>query len=319
MILITGATGFVGRHVVNRLMQENRRIRVLLPESRQRNFPWDEAAPNAPEIITGTLLNEEAVFRAVTGAHVVIHLENALWWGRQRDLERVEVVGTRQLITAARAARVGRIITLSQQGASPSSAFYLHRTKGQVEGLIRASGLAYTIIRPGLIFGPGDAFVSHLAMLLALMPGVFLMPGRGEINLHPIYIDDVVEVIFQSLERISVVDEVIDIGGAEYLTLDDMVRTIMRVIRSPHTIVRLPPYAIRWLAWGLGLIFPRTLMTSQWMDILASNRVARIGNTHNYFGVRPRRFEDTLVAYLPKRRYFLAGLRYIFRRRPRES
>ena len=319
MILVTGASGHIGRHIVRRLLDAGLQVRVLLPASKQRTLPWDTHDQNAPEIVTGNLLNDEAVFRAVSGAYVIIHLENAMWWGRPRDLERIEVVGTRNLITAARAARVGRIITLSQLGASPSSAFNLQRTKGEVEDLIRGSGLAYTIIRSGLVFGPEDAFVNHIAMLLAVTPGIFLMPGRGEVNIQPIYIDDLVELLYRSLEKIDVIDETLEIGGSEYLSFEDLVLTVMRVIRAPRIVIRLPPYVLRWLTRLYGLVFPRTLMTQQWMDILAANRVVRIGNTYNYFGVRPRRFEDTLVTYMRERRYFFSALRYIFRRRPRES
>src|SRR5690606_17022266 len=168
-------------------------------------------------------------FRAVTGAHVIIHLENAQWWGRPRDLERIELAGTQNLITAARAARVGRIITLSHLGAAPAAGYPLLRYKGMVEEAIRTSGLAYTILRSGLAFGEDDAFVNHLAMQLRANPYVFLMPGRGEVVLHPIYIEDLVSAIVCSLDSPDVVDQTIEIGGPEYMTLDDLVRTVMRV------------------------------------------------------------------------------------------
>src|SRR4051812_47718439 len=184
MILVTGATGFIGRHLVARLMAEGRSVRVLLPPHKHQHLTWD----NPPEIITGNILDEEALFRAVTGVHVIIHLENAQWWGRPRDLERIELGGTRNLITAARGARVGRIITVSHLGAAPAAAYPLLRFKGMVEEAIRSSGLAYTILRSGLVFGEDDAFVNHLAMQLSANPMFFLMPGRGEVVLHPIYV-----------------------------------------------------------------------------------------------------------------------------------
>src|SRR5690606_2768624 len=155
LILVTGATGFIGRHLVSCLMARGYHVRCLLTAAQAQNLPWG----TPPEIITGSVLDEEALFRAVTGAHVVIHLANAQWWGRKRDLERIELVGTRNLITAARAARVGRIIAVSHLGASPSAAYPLLRAKGQVEEAIRASGLAYTILRSGIVFGEDDAFI----------------------------------------------------------------------------------------------------------------------------------------------------------------
>jgi NADH dehydrogenase len=313
MILVTGATGFIGRHVVDRLLAEGRAVRLLVPQHKLIDLPWDEP----PDIVVGTVLDEEALFRAVTGVHVIIHLENAQWWGRTRDLERVELAGTQNLITAARAARVGRVITLSHLGAAPSAAYPLMRYKGMVEEALRTSGLAYTIIRSGLVFGEDDAFVNHLAMQLRTNPLVFLMPGRGEVVVHPIYIDDLVTAVVRSLELPDVVDQTIEVGGPEYMTLDDLVRTVMRVSNTPRLIIPVPPYVLRWSNAIWSRVLPRSLITSQWLDILATNRTARLGSIFDHFAIRPRRFEDTLLTYVRGRRYFLPMLRYTFKRRPR--
>ena len=318
MILVTGSTGFIGRNLITRLVDSGRRVRCLLPERRQRNFPWDIDAKGAPEIVTGTLLDEEALFHAVNGVHTIIHLENAMWWGRARDLERVEIVGTRNLIAAARSGRVGRIITVSHLGCSPSSAYTLLRVKGQVEDLIHGSGLAYTIIRSGIVFGSEDAFINHVAMMLRLNPIFFLMPGIGEVVLHPLYIDDLVEAICRCLDLLNVVDTTIEVGGPEYITLEDFLHTIMRVAGMRRLLVSTPPYLLRWITALYGLIFGRTLMTQQWLDLLAASRTARLGNMYTYFGIEPRRFEDTLLTYLPSKPFLLPAFRYAFRRRPRE-
>ncbi|GAB4334190.1 MAG: hypothetical protein Kow00117_17790 [Phototrophicales bacterium] len=315
MILITGARGHVGRNLVQQLMQDGHKLRVLLTSDEQ--LPWDVQDPHAPEIIIGTLMDDEALFAATSGVHVVFHLENAMWWGRTRDLERVELVGTRNLVAAARAARVGRIITLSHLGASPSSAFTLLRIKGQQEALIRDSGLAYTIIRPGIIYGTEDAFVNHLAMVMSTNPFFFVMPGYGEIILHPLYIDDLIKALQISLDKIDTVDEVIEIGGAEYITFEDLVWTIMRVTGFYRPIIKVQPYMMRWLTTLYGFLFSRTLITPQWLDILAASRTAPLGNMYRYFGFQPRRFEDTLMTYLPQKSFFFSALRYAFKRRPR--
>lgn len=317
MILVTGAAGFVGRHLIARLMAEQRPIRCLLPESKLRRLPWDAEAPYAPEVVVGNILDEEALFKAVTGVHTIIHLESAQWWGRARQLERIELVGTRNLITVARSTRVGRIIALSHLGATPASAFTLLRIKGMVEEGIRASGLAYTIIRSGPIFGEDDSFVNHIAMMLSLSLFFFFMPGQGEVVLHPIYIEDLVTALMVSLEAIDTVDATIEIGGAEYTTLEDMIHTVMRVTGSYRLIIPLPPYLLRWFTALYSRLLPRSLMTSQWFDLLATSHTAKLGNTYNYFGFHPRRFEDTLLTYMPQRNYMLPALRYALRRRPK--
>lgn len=313
MIVVTGGTGFIGRHVVERLMAEGRPVRLLLNSARAQYLPFK----TPPEVVVGSILDEEALFKAVTGAHAIIHLENAQWWGRERDLERFELQGTRLLITAARSARVGRILTLSHLGASPASGYPLLRYKGLVEEAIRTSGLAYTIIRTGLVYGEGDAFVDHLAMQFAANPFFFLMPGQGEVVLHPLHISDLVSAIAAALDTLDSIDNTIDIGGPEYITLVDMLQTIMRVTGQYRAIIAVPPYLLRWIMSVYSLIVPRSLITSQWLDILASNRTAHIGTIFQMFGVRPRRFEDTLLTYMRGRPYGRALLRYTFRRRPR--
>ncbi len=315
MILVTGGTGFIGRNLVARLMADGLTIRCLLPENRTSNLPWSQT----PEIVIGSLRDEETAFKAVSGTHTIVHLESAQWWGRTNDLERVELVGTRNLVTAARAARVGRIITVSQLGASLSSAYSLLRVKGMVEEVIRTSGLAYTIIRSGIVFGEDDAFINHIAMMLRASPLVYLMPGRGEVVLHPIYIDDLVEALVRSLELVDTIDTTMDIGGAEYITVEDMIYTVMRVSGVNRTVIPTPPYLLRSLSGIYSRIFPRSLMTPQWLDILATNRTAPLGNIYNYFGIRPRRFEDTLLTYMPDKGYWLPMLRYTLRRRPRSA
>lgn len=313
MILVTGATGFIGRHLVTRLMAEGRPVRCLLPERKSKKLPWE----TPPEIINGTLLDEEIVFQAMNGVTTIIHLESAQWWGRTRDLERVELVGTRNLVTAGRSARVGRIITLSHLGASVSSAYTLLRVKGLMEEVVRTSGLAYTIIRSGLAFGEDDAFVNHIAMMLRASPIVFLMAGRGEVVLHPIYIDDLISALLRSLELIDTVDATVEIGGPEYITLEDLIRTVMRVSGASRVILPVPPYLLRWISAIYSRVFPRSLITPQWMDLLATNRTASLGNIFNTFGIQPRRFEDTLLTYMPEKSYWWPMVRYTLRRRPR--
>ena len=119
------------------------------------------------------------------------------------------------------------------------------------------------------------------------------------------------------LERQRLEHQTIEIGGPEYMTLDDMVRTVMRVSGMKRLIVPVPPYVLRWLTTVWSSVLPRSLITSQWLDILATNRTARLGSIFDHFGIRPRRFEDTLLTYMRGRSYFLPMVRYTVRRRPR--
>ena len=306
MILVTGASGFVGRHLIPALAEAGWPVRALVPPHRRR-MTW----PDGVEVTVGRVSDAAALHQAMQRVHTVFHLASAQWWGGRRDLERVDVEGTRNVIAAARSARIGRIFFLSHLGAEPSSAYRLLRVKGQVEALIRHSGLPYTIMRCGVLFGEEDRFVNNLAMLLRTNPIFFFQPGHGESLLHPLYIGDLVQALLNSLERIALVDATIEIGGAEYVTFNEMVRTVMRVSHAKRVIVSVPPYTLRGFTRTVRRVLRRWPMSPQWFDLLASNRTAKLGNLYDYCDVRPVRFEDTLLTYMPQRRYALELVRFL--------
>jgi NADH dehydrogenase len=311
MILVTGATGFIGRHLVQRLADSGYPVRVLLPPSgtRQLRTPWAADVP----IMHGSIHDAESLHQAMNGVHTVFHMASAQWWGHRRDLERIDLQGTRNVITAARSARIGRLEIVSHLGAAPSSAYLLMRIKGQVEELVRSSGLAYTIFRSGVVFGPEDSFVNGVAMLLRANPLIFFQPGSGDALLHPIYINDLIEVLVRSMEHLNSVDQTLEIGGPEYVTFNEMIRTVMRVTQAQRMLVGIPPYLMRTLTELINRAIPRWPMTPQWLDILATNRTASLSNVPNIFGVRPVRFEDTIVTYMPTRHYLPELLRTLLR------
>ncbi|MBN1562592.1 MAG: NAD(P)H-binding protein [Anaerolineae bacterium] len=313
MILVTGATGMVGRRLVPELIAAGWPVRVLVEPRRERRlerYEW----PESVEIVSGALDDQASLHQAMQGVHTVFHLASAQWWGSRQDLEQVDIVGTRNVVATARSARVGRIYYLSQLGAEPSSAFTLLRVKGQVEGLIRNSGVAYTIFRCGVIFGPEDRFVNGVAMLLRSNPLIYFQPGNGDALLHPLYVNDLVKALINSLERLSLVDATVEIGGGEYVTYHEMIRTVMRVSGARRIIFPLPPYFMRWINNIVIRLVWRWPMTPHWLDILASNRTAELSNLYDYCGVRPVRFEDTLLTYMPDRRYWWELIRFLFTR-----
>jgi uncharacterized protein YbjT (DUF2867 family) len=316
MILVIGSRGFIGRHLVPRLVEAGWPVRVMIPpDSRDRaRFPWPD---DLVDVVEGSLYEESDLVQAMQDVHTVFHLASAQWWGTGRDLQQIDVDAARLVTQAALRARIGRLVVLSHLGAAPSSAYGLHRAKGQMETLVQTSGVPYTIVRCGLVFGEEDRFVNAVAMLLRTNPAIFLLPGQGETLLHPLYIDDLVQALVQSMENLDTVDRVLEIGGPEYLTFNELVRTVMRVSNARRSVMSMPPYALRFITRMLGGVFPRWPATVQWFDILASHRTASLNNMSDIFGIKPVRFEDTLLTYMPDRRYLPELVRFVFSRRPK--
>ncbi len=313
MILVTGSTGFVGRHLIQALSDQGIPVRALIRPRRGREpKPWGASVSQ----IAGTVEDSQTLHQAMQGVHTVIHLASAPPWANARRLHAVDVVGTRNVAAVARSVRIGRIITLSYIGADRSSAYTLMRVKGDVEETIRTSGLAYTIIRCGMIFGPDDRTVNAIAMQLKASPGVFFLPAEGDSLVHPLWIDDLVAALINCLDNPNSVDQSIAVGGPEYLTFAQMVRTVMRVTNTPRLLLPLQPYWLRQAAWIFRRFQPRPVFTAQWYDRIAESRTADLNNMSNYFDIHPARFEDTLLSYMPERSYGREMLRYVFGRQP---
>ncbi|GAB4570200.1 MAG: hypothetical protein Kow0077_03860 [Anaerolineae bacterium] len=312
MILVTGATGFIGRTLVPRLAADGWPVRVFVP-GRPGAKP---ALPYRTEVdvFVGNPYDLADVAAAMDRVHTVYHLASAQWWGSVRDLERVDVNGTKVLVEAARKARTGRLIVMSHLGAASASAYPLLRAKGRVEEIVRASGVPFTIVRSGIVFGEQDRFVNGVAMLLHTNPLVFLQPGEGENLLHPVYISDLVAALVACMENLETVDRLLEVGGPEYVTFNEMVRTVMRVTGTGRTIISIPPHTLRFLTRLFYRLVRRWPATPQWFDIVANHHVADLNSLPDSFGIKPVRFEDTLLTYMPGRRYGFELLRFLVRR-----
>jgi uncharacterized protein YbjT (DUF2867 family) len=311
MILVTGATGFVGRALVPRLVEGGATVRVLIRPSRQ--------SPRLPkeiplQVAISPITDFRGVRAAMVGVDTVIHLASAEWRGARGDLQKTDVEGTRKLIEAAKEAGVGRLIYLSHVGADKNSAFEVHKVKGQIEDLVRRSDIPYTIFRSTLLFGEEDIFANSIAMALATVPSIFLMPGDGRMLVQPLWVEDLVTCMEWSLDDLTTLNQTLTLGGPEFLTFEQMSKIIMSATRLSRTIV---PVGIPYLRIGAAVLesfLPRSPITTRWLDHLAVNRITELVSVTRYFGLKPARFEQT-IGYMTEKnwgaemRKFIAGSR----------
>lgn len=309
MILVTGATGFVGRHLVRHLtIDAGLRVRVLLrPGGDVNRLP----RPLTVHTMVGEIADPDTLRAAMEGIHTVFHLVGTETRGRHARLDDVDVASAKAVVDAALAARVGRIITVSRLGAERASAFPVLRAKGEIEEYIRNSGLAYTIFRPGVLFGQGDRFSENIAMLLSTLP-LYLVPGDGETVFQPLWVNDLAACLVMSLEDFDLIDTIVTIGGPEFLTYRRLLMRIMHTINVNRPIIGVSVLAHRSLAWFLDGLFARWPLTEQWSEMLSTTQTAEMGSIERLFGFRPAAFDVALLSgYMEHRHYALDLAHYV--------
>lgn len=275
MILITGATGFIGRSLRRSLERQGHPVRVF----------------------EGHIHDLQQLSEALVDVDFVYHLAGAESRGRPRQLQHVDVQGTELLIRAARRAGVERLVLMSRIKADPNSLFPLLRAKGQAERLVQQSGIPYTIIRSATLFGRDDRFLNVIASLAAWTWPLLWLPGGGEVALQPLWVEDLVRCLVQLLDRGDLAGETVTVVGEErmrYRELAQMVTEAAGLSRIPVKVDLRLVHPVRAVTMGW---WPRPPVTRFFINRFSIPDVAPFDNVSHTFGFRPERLVDHL-AYL---------------------
>jgi uncharacterized protein YbjT (DUF2867 family) len=291
MILVTGATGFVGRSVLQHLSASGHPVRTLLkPAQRSPRLP----AGVSVDVALASLTDVRGLRAALVGVDMVVHLASAERTGNPDGLQLTDVEGTRTLAEAAAQAGIRHLVYVSHLGASRESAFPVLRAKALAEESLRLAGVPYTILRPGILFGEEDHFTRPLAMLGASVPLVFLLPGDGDVLLHPLWVEDLATIIAWTLDDHRPSGIPLELGGPEYHSLRQVVGMILPAAGLTRIMVSTRQPYLRAGAAVLRWLLPRPPIAPYFLDYLASNRTAEIDSVPRLFGLQPARLEAHL-------------------------
>jgi len=292
-------------------VENDHQVRILLrPSPRTPSLPTGVPV----EVAVSGLGDVRGLRAALRGIDTIYHLAGGEAEGGRANLQAVDIDGTRNLTEAAADAQVKRIFYLSHLGADRAAGFPVLKAKGIAEEYIRKSGVPYTILRGSILFGPGDSFTTGLAMLMAISPGIMLLPSKGETLVQPLWIEDLVTCLLWALDNPETINKTFDIGGSEYLSLREVAQIVMHATHQPRLLVSWPTQMMRGLTLLVESIFPRFPASIFWMDYLAVNRTCPVDTIPRVFGLMPARFASR-VDYLRGGHWTRQLLRTLFARR----
>jgi uncharacterized protein YbjT (DUF2867 family) len=249
-IAVTGGTGFVGSHFAQRALQEGHEV-VLI--SRRAKDPGAQALERIASV-SSDLSDVDVLTTAFAGCDAVAHCAGINREIGSQTFQRIHVDGTRNVVEASRRAGVRRIALMSFLRAHPNCGSVYHESKWAAEEIVRHSGLDYTIVKAGMVYGRGDHMLDHLSHSIYTLP-ILATVGFKEKAIRPLAIDDLVEVLEAALVSGRLTKQTIAITGAEQLYLSDAARRVAEVLGRPVLIVPGPI----WFHRGLAMVCEWTM------------------------------------------------------------
>ncbi len=237
-VFLTGATGFVGRHMLKRLLAEGHTVCALVRDPQRASA----LAQNGVELLAGDVVEGSGLDQGMRGCDAAIHLVGIILEKGKNTFERVHHLGTRNVVEAVKRAVIRRFIQMSALGARADGVAAYQTSKWRGEEEVRKSSIPYCILRPSLIFGPGDGFVTQMMATMRSAPLFRPVPGDGSPRFRPVFIDDVTACFARALTAEAATNQTIEIGGADELSLNEVLAEIARCagVRKPAVHIPMP-------------------------------------------------------------------------------
>jgi len=274
LILVTGATGYVGGHLVPRLLKEGYCVRVLVRDTGKAfESPWGSDV----EVAQGDVLEPSTLNPVLSGVDAAYYLVHSITQGP--DFVQRDILAGQNFSEAAKKAGVERVIYLGGLG-DPNAELSEHlRSRQETGDALRRSGVNVTEFRAAIIVGPGSISFEMIRYLTERVP-IMICPRWVRTRVQPIAIDDVVEYLVASLQNVSSADQTIEIGGANVLTYGQMVKDYARVrglrrwlLHVPVLTPRLSSYWVHWVT-PVHAAFARPLIEGLRSEVVVRNSKA---------------------------------------------
>jgi NADH dehydrogenase len=288
-VLITGGTGFVGKHLRDHVRKQGHEVRLLVRSGSE----YKVTPADAYEIVSGDIFDTNACLRACDGADAIIHLVGIIreFPAHGITFDQFHPVVTANMLNGARRCGIERFVHMSALGSRDDAPSAYHRSKYASEQLVRESTCRWTIVRPSLIFGQGDHLMPEFLDLVR-KPRIPLIAG-GQTLFRPVAIQDVCTAMAGSLSMPETQGQAYDLGGACEITMREILEEIAKLSGAGGKFMNLPSWAIRPVVSALQR-YPWFPLTRDQMVMLSEANTCEIDRFVKTFNVEPKSFRDAL-------------------------
>ena len=286
-VLVTGATGFLGRKVTWALLQRGMEVRCLVHTPGREDVLGDAQV----DISYGDVTDVAALKASMYHVDAVVHLAAIIQEDRGMTFEEVNVLGTRNIAAVSRERGVEHLVHASVTSVRNNRRYRFLHSRWLAEQEVIRSGLPYTIVRFSTLFGPGDEFVNTLNAMLLISP-IFPLPGLSESRFQPMAVEDAARCIAEAVGDEGLIEKTVELGGPESMGCREMVELVCRLrglrrlkVPIPFTLLRKFLQAVE----ATGLSVP---VTTHRLDALTFDRIDETSTVEKLFGFQPTHVAD---------------------------
>ncbi len=288
MILLAGATGFIGRHVLKALSLRNDMVRCLVRK------PAGSEKPNI-SYVTGDVLDYDSLVKATVGVDTVYYFIHMM--GKQKEQKKFDILDRRAVTNMVRACKVNgvrRIIHLTGMSNPEERLSHHLASRREVEEIIKSSGIGYTIFRASVIIGRGGGAFEILDTVVGKFPIIPVL-NWGKTQVQPIYIGDVVRYLVECLDKKETINRCYDIGCHEIFTYEELMRQYAKELGLKRSFIRLPGSWHRISSFIIGKMSATNPDVVYWLiESLQNNMVCEPNDLNRIFGFEPTSFKDSI-------------------------
>lgn len=284
-VLVTGAAGFVGSHLIPLLLRSGYKVQAIV-----KNPEDGKKVSSKCLVIVGDLSKKGDWQNKIQKGSIIIHLAAEIASKIPNAFKLNNTVATKNLIAAAKKTSAKKIILFSSAAVTSIRLDWYAKTKKEQEKIVSSSKIPYKILRPSMIYGPGDAKnIGWLIGMVKKLP-VMPLPGGGNFGRQPVYVEDICKVVLKLISK-SYPKKIYEIHGAEYITMKEMVKTIKKTLHYQKPAIFIPLSTLEWAIWLWGKVLPNPKFTPDQIKSLTSGEKFSGDKWWLIFDIIPTKFE----------------------------